>query len=106
MEQASATRGAAVWEAPPLPLHFKETSAMEAGVLRVWDARGYGFVRPASGGDIFVHGAELRRSGIATPLVAGTVLWFERVIDGEKRRATRISVLDVPAVPATATSKL
>jgi hypothetical protein len=53
-----------------------------------------------------VHESELRRSGIATPLVAGTVLWFERVIDGEKRRATRISVLDVPAVPATATSKL
>lgn len=75
---------------PPAPKHA--AACGEIGTVRFFEpAKGFGFVAPLSGPDLFVHATVVRRAGLET-LAAGQAVRFER---GPGRQPGKEAVLRI-----------
>src|ERR1039457_3073299 len=79
------------------------TPKMTTGKVKWWnDAKGYGFIIPAEGGeDIFVHFSSLQMTGFKT-LKEGQQVKFERSQAKNGPQATSVEVLPVDSTPQDA----
>ena len=63
------------------------------GTVRWWDpTRGYGYIKPDSGGhEVFVHVAAVQRSGLRG-LIDGQRVIFDLVTDGNRKSAANLRI--------------
>ncbi|MBZ8131666.1 cold-shock protein [Afifella sp. IM 167] len=67
---------------------------MHTGNVMWFDARrGYGFIRPDEGADIFVHRTALERAGLKT-LQPNQIVFFDVEMRGEELTATDLTALN------------
>ncbi|WP_026379501.1 cold-shock protein [Afifella pfennigii] len=55
--------------------------------------RGYGFIRPDEGADVFVHRSALEQAGLAT-LRPDQIVFFDIEMRGEQQTATDLTALN------------
>jgi len=67
---------------------------MHTGNVMWFDPRkGYGFIRPEEGADVFVHRSALERSGLKT-LQPNQIVFFDIEMRGEAPTATDLTAIN------------